>query len=184
MQNVQQSDLVMMQWLLILCKPNQHHIAQRSLSRLGCEVFLPLTYSQHRWRGRMRQELRPVFPSYLFVGLDPARPFWQPIRSTQGVSRVIGFGTQGPAKVPAEIVMGLMARCDADGVLRRLEESFSVGDRIRIISGPFTDFVTTIEQIDPERRLHVLLDILGGQTRVTLAPELASHMMNLSSSRG
>jgi len=35
--------------------------------------------------------------------------------------------------------------------------------------GPFTDFVATIETIDPDRRIWVLLDILGAATRVALS---------------
>lgn len=168
-----QDDFTMMQWHLVLCKPNQHQVAERSLSRLDCEVFLPRQETRRHWRGRIIQELRPVFAGYLFVGTDPARPIWQPIRSAHGVSRIIGFGTQGPAMVPAQVVAGLMARCDADGVLRPFQEAFSVGDAIRIVSGPFADFVTQVDKIDPDRRLHVLLDLLGRPTRVVLDPALA-----------
>jgi transcriptional antiterminator RfaH len=66
-----------------------------------------------------------------------------------------------------------MARCDLAGVLRPVQDDFAMGDKIRIISGPFTDFVTQIDKIDPERRLHVLIDLLGRPTKVVLDPELA-----------
>lgn len=173
MQIFDQNAFVTMRWHLVLCKPNQHHIAERELSRLGCEVFLPRQTSQRRWRGRVFQDLRPVFPGYVFVGLDPGSPIWQPIRTARGVSRIIGFGDQGPATVPAEVVAGLMARCDVDGVLHPVQEDFAVGDRIRIISGPFAEFVTQVDTIAPDRRLHVLLELLGRPTRVVLDPALA-----------
>lgn len=175
MQTIKSDAFILTQWHLVLCKPNQHHIALRSISRLGCDVFLPLQAHQRRWRGRMMQELRPFFPGYIFVGMDPARPIWAPIRTAQGVSRIIGFGNRGPAAVPPQIVAGLMARCDANGVFRPLAEGFAVGDRIRIVSGPFTDFVTQVDKIDPGQRLHVLLDLLGRPTKVMLDPERAIH---------
>ncbi|WP_170139744.1 transcription termination/antitermination protein NusG [Cereibacter changlensis] len=172
MRLVKNEDFVTMRWHLVLCKPNQHHIARRCLSRLACEVFLPQLHAERRWRGRILKELRPVFPGYLFVGIDPARPLWQPVRTAQGVSRIIGFGEQGPAVVPAEIVAGLMARCDVDGVLHPVREELSVGDKIKIISGPFANFVTSIDKIDADRRLHVLLDLLGHPTKVLLDPSM------------
>jgi transcriptional antiterminator RfaH len=54
-----------------------------------------------------------------------------------------------------------------------MADDFEVGDRVRIISGPFKDFVTQIDRIDPERRLHVLLDLLGRSAKVVLSPEMA-----------
>lgn len=173
MKQIPPKDMVTMQWYLVLCRPNQHHIAKRSLSRLDCEVFMPLQQVQRRWRGRTLKDVRPVFPGYVFVGMDPRRPIWHPVKTAYGVSRMIGFGEHGPAVVPDGIISGLMARCDGEGIMRPLEDSFAVGDRIRIISGPFADFVTEIDKIDAERRLHVLLDILGRRTLVVLAPAVA-----------
>lgn len=174
MRLLRNEDLVTMRWHLVLCKPNQHHIACRCLARLSCEVFLPQQLAERRWRGRVLKELRPVFPGYLFVGIDPARPLWQSMRTARGVSRIIGFGEQGPAVVPAEIVSGLMARCDGDGVLQPAREELLVGDKIKIISGPFANFVTSIDKIDANRRLHVLLDLLGHPTRIQLNPAMAA----------
>lgn len=59
--------------------------------------------------------------------------------------------------------------CAAD--MRHAPEDFAVGDKIRILSGPFAEFVTRIDRIDPERRLTVLLDLLGGPTKVVLPAE-------------
>ena len=171
MQSELRNDLGAQSWNLVLCKPNQHNIAKRHLSRLGFLVFLPQIMCQRHWRGRVRTELRPVFPGYLFVGLDPNRPLWPLMRCAQGESQIVGFGAAGPASVPAGIVAGLWARCDENGVLRHAPEDFAVGDKIRILSGPFAEFVTRIDRIDPERRLTVLLDLLGGPTKVVLPAE-------------
>lgn len=173
-------DLIMLQWHIVLCRPNQFHIAERSLSRLGHEVFMPKLPFRRRGRTRTFEEFRPAFPSYLFVGLDPNRPRWHPIRSATGVARIVGFGERGPAKVPAELIAGLMARCNGDGILQPIDESFSIGEKVKIIAGPFTNFVSQIEAIDPEKRIHVLLDLLGRPTRVSVE---AAQVARLSSGR-
>ncbi len=157
-------------WHLVLCKPNQNHVAFRNLRALGVDLFMPRHRASHRWRGRLREEIRPVFAGYIFIATDPERPRWDRIGATPGVSRLIRFGTDRPARVPAEIVAGLMARCDAEGLLRPMSDDLSVGDRVRVLGGPFHDFLTCVEQIDPDRRLHVLLDLLGQRTRVRLDP--------------
>lgn len=157
-------------WHLLLCKPNRNHIAFRNLQRLGFELFMPRHEVQRRWRGRTLSELRPVFAGYVFLGTGRAGTRWDLVRATPGVARVIGFGSDGPATVPGDLVAGLMQRCDADGLLRP-DPTLAAGDRIRIVSGPFVDLVTTIDRIDPEKRIHVLLDLLGGKTKISLDPD-------------
>lgn len=160
-------------WHLLLCKPNQNHIAFRNLERLGFDVFMPRHTVQSRWRGRLRQELRPVFSGYVFLSRGGSDQNLSQARSVPGVASFIGFGSTGPAIVPPGIVAGLMSRCDQDGCLTQPADDFKIGDRIRIVSGPFADFVTSVEHIDPDRRLHVLLELLGRQTKVLIDPSMA-----------
>ncbi len=157
-------------WHLLLCKPNQNHVAFRHLRRQGVELFMPRHKAERRWRGRIIQDVRPVFAGYVFFSPDPIQPNWHKIRTAPGVAQLIGFGANGPAVVPSEIVGGIMQRCDAEGLLQQ-DQDLSSGDKVRITSGPFRDFVTTIEQVDPERRIHVLLELLGRSTKVVLRPD-------------
>ena len=57
-------------WYLIQTKPNAHNMAARNLARQGCDVFLPLAEQTRRTAQQFRTELRPLFPGYLFVGLQ------------------------------------------------------------------------------------------------------------------
>lgn len=180
MLEVHPESLVAMRWHIVMCKPNQNHIAFRHLARRGFDLFMPRHRVARRWRGRLFQDLRPIFGGYIFFAANPARPRWHEARTAPGVSSLIGTTESGPAVLPAEIVAGLMRRCDEEGCLLSPEEDFTVGDEIRIVSGPFHDFVTSIETIDPDRRLHVLLDLLGRPTRVQIDPSLA----RLTSHRG
>ncbi|AJE47155.1 hypothetical protein P73_2440 [Celeribacter indicus] len=65
-------------------------------------------------------------------------------------------------------MVGLMARCGETGQLLQPDE-LAAGDEVRIAEGPFADFTTTIEKIDSSKRIWVLLDLLGRQTRVALS---------------
>lgn len=170
MLSLRSNDLVQASWHLLLCKPNQNQIAFRHLRRQGVDLFMPRHMAERRWRGRVTSELRPVFAGYIFFSTDPSRPNWHKVRTAPGVAQLIGFGSGKPAEVPAEIVSGLLQCCNAEGLLQR-EQDLSPGDTVRITRGPFRDFVTTVEKIDPERRIHVLLDFLGRETKVVLASD-------------
>lgn len=170
MKTVQTAELSDAPWYLVQCRPNQSHIARRNLMRQGIEQFLPLQRVTRRWRNRLCTDLRPVFGGYMFVTFDPARPEWRAINSTPGVVRLVRFGAGAPCRVPSPLVTGLMLRCDGEGVLKPPAD-LSPGDSVRIVSGPFSDFVATVERIAPDRRVMLLLDLMGRSARMAVRSE-------------
>ena len=82
-------------WYLVQTKPNAHRIATRNLVRQGCQVFMPMVKLTRRVGNRFINNLSPLFPGYLFVGLGTdKRPSWRSLNSTLGVSRVISHDGQ------------------------------------------------------------------------------------------
>lgn len=160
------------QWHLLLCKPNQNHIAFRNLKRLGFDLFMPRHLAERRLKGRVLRELRPIFGGYLFLTMNPSAPRWYDARTASGVSKIIGNSAGGPSVVPPEVIAGLMQRCDHDGLIQETVKDFSEGDKVRIIGGPFANFITSIEKIAPDRRLHVLLELMGRPTKVLVDPTM------------
>ena len=120
-------------------------------------------------KGRFVSTLRPMFPGYVFVSFDVAGGLWRKIQSTYGITRLVSFGKE-PAMVPLDIVSQLMLRCDTAGKLLP-PKLLKPGDQVRMISGPFANFVATIENIAPDRRVWVLMEIMGGQTRVAVTAD-------------
>lgn len=159
-------------WFLAQLKPNCVHIAERNLKRQGFPIFLPLEEKTVRRKARFVQSLVPLFPGYIFVSIDPSLGQWRPVNSTYGVSRIVSFG-QEPAAVPLEIVSELMLRCDSSGKLLP-PKLLQPGDRVRITTGPFAEFVAEVEKIAPDRRVWVLMELMGGQTRVAVSPDRLS----------
>ncbi len=153
-------------WYLAQLKPNCVRIAERNLKRQGFETFLPLEEKTVRRRGRFVQDLLPLFPGYIFVSLDPLLGPWRPINSTYGVTRIVSFGAE-PAPVPLDLVSQLMLRCDASGLLLP-PKLLKPGDQVRITTGPFAEFVAEVEKIAPDRRVWVLMELMGSQTRVAI----------------
>lgn len=86
------------------------------------------------------------------------------MRSTQGITRLVSLGA-GPTAVPTQVVSQLMLRCDRDGNF--LPPRFlKKGDAVTLTKGPFAGFTATIEGMAPERRIWLLLEVMGHNMRV------------------
>ncbi|MDO8982390.1 transcription termination/antitermination protein NusG [Cypionkella sp.] len=151
---------------LAQCKPNCGKIAERNLKRQGIRTFLPLSQQTRCSGTKFVSELRPLFPGYIFVGVHAGGQCWRAINSTYGVSRIVAF-CEHPARVPSAFVADLMRRCDAEGRLLPPPQ-LAPGDRVRVISGSFANFLAEVDTITPDQRIWVLLDLMGRSLRIEL----------------
>ena len=151
-------------WFLVQFKPNSHNIAKGNLRRQGFVTFLPLQEITRRRRMRFVSELRPLFPGYMFIRLDPEASPWRKVNSTYGVTRIVRF-RDTPSPVPVALVTSLLSRCDASGRVLR-PPSLAIGDKVKLVDGPFSEFIGTIETIEAEKRVWLLLELMGQTTRI------------------
>ena len=161
--------MIMGNWYLVQLKRNSHRIADRNLNQQGFKTFLPLQDLTSRRGSKFLTSTKPLFPGYMFVGIKTDRAPWQKINSTLGVSRLI-CQDGVPKRVPIEVVSGLISRCDSLG---RLLPPTAVqrGDSVEINSGALANFIATVETINSNSRIWVLMDIMGQITRVRVASE-------------
>ena len=150
-------------WFVAQLRPNGAALAERNLARQGFAAFFPGRMENHR--GKMAR--KPLFPGYMFVRFDPCQPGWQAINSTRGITRLILNDIRSPSPLPAQFMGGLLARCANDGLILPPDE-IAVGDRIRVISGPFADLVTTVDSLDQDQRLRILVDLMGQRVRTSI----------------
>jgi len=154
-------------WFLAQLKPNGFDRACVNLERQNFKIFMPVREMLIR-RGRSSQKSKqPLFPGYIFVGTDPENPNWNSINNTLGISRLVSFGKNEPASLPEQLINGLMARCGEDFSLLP-PENLRVGDTVRAVSGPFAEYIATIETISNETRLSILFDVLGQKKRAII----------------
>lgn len=147
-------------WFVVRSLPHQEGKAEHNLRRQGYRVFLPRMTTTVRHARKIRKVISPIFPSYMFVIVDLARDRWRPINSTFGVASMI-MALEKPAPVPHGVVECLVQQAAASSgaqdnpVLRE-------GDAVRLVSGPFTNALGSLERLDANGRVKVLLDIMGG----------------------
>ena len=157
------------EWNLVQFKPNSHSIALRNLNRQGFETFLPMLSVTSRVGARFIVKSRPLFPGYLFVALDTGQGAWRKIHSPYGVAGIVSFAGQ-PSPVANDLVVGLQARCDEAGVLTAAID-MAPQDQVTLQKGPFSQFVATVESLDEDQRVWVLIDLMGQKTRINVARE-------------
>lgn len=153
-------------WFILQFKPNSHRVAERNLHRQGFETFLPMREVTGRKTNHFKSDLSPLFPGYMFVAADPETGPWRKINSSYGVSKLVSFDAK-PAPVPLNLISGLMLRCDGSGLLLPARE-LSPGEKVEVLSGPFANFIATVDTIDSERRIWVLMEFMGRSSRVVL----------------
>ena len=161
-------------WFLAQVKPNCAEIAKRNLGRQNFQTFLPMEEETIERNEKFVTTNRPLFPGYIFVAMDVAMGLWRKVNSTHGITKLVSFGLE-PSPVPRGVVFNLKQRCDDTGKLLP-PKVFQSGDKVVLTNGPFANFVAEVEKISRDRRIWVLMDIMGGRTRV----EVGAHQLKAS----
>jgi len=156
-------------WFLAQLKPNCANIADKNLKRQGFQTFLPMEEETRQRNGKFVTALRPLFPGYIFVAFDVARGLWRTVNSTYGITRLVSFGKE-PTAVPLDLITQLRLRCDAKDKLLSLNH-LKPGDQVALTKGPFANFMAEVEKIAPDRRVWVLMEVMGTQTRVAVGAD-------------
>jgi len=156
-------------WYLIQFKRNSHRIAERNLNRQGFKTFLPLQNFTAKHGSKFSTNIKPLFPGYMFVNIKSDGVPWHRINSTIGVYRLICHDGL-PRRVPDAVVSGLISRCDRFGKLLP-STLIRRGDCVEIESGALANFIATVESIDSNKRVWMLMDIMGQTTRVQVSSE-------------
>lgn len=155
-------------WYAVYTRPRAEGAALGNLLRQGYCAYLPryrVTISHARRRETVS---RPLFPRYLFAGVDRASMAWRPILSTFGVSGMVRAGDE-PVPVPDSLVTSLQAQ-EAAGLFNRIAttRALRVGELIRVRAGAFQEMVGRLVELRDQDRVVVLLGWLGREVRAEL----------------
>lgn len=125
-----------------------------------------------RWIRTARRRLivlRPLFPRYLFVGLDLSEMRWRPILSTPGVASLVRVGDE-PAVVAIDVIEALRHRereCAFDQIATA--GHLLPGGTMRITEGPFRDLVGQLTRASEGDGVCILLELLGREVRAEVS---------------
>lgn len=155
-------------WYLIWTNPKCEARALAGLRAAGIAGYRPMLREVRvHYRSKKRVEVeRAMFVRYLFVGVD--RELGQslgPVRMCDGVEGLVSFAEDGAALQvpPADLRRVITHEREAARGKRNAAVSFAIGDKIRIISGPFSGFETVVSAYEARKQqLRADVAMLGG----------------------
>ncbi len=116
--------------------------------------------------GKKRSSRKRVFPGYILVQMILDEESWFVVRNTPGVTGFVGSGT-APTPLRADEVDKILHRMEEE--TPRIRVNFRIGETVRIVEGPFADFVGVVDEIFPERgKVRVLVSFFGRETPVEM----------------
>jgi transcriptional antiterminator NusG len=162
-------------WYVIHCYSGyenkvRHNLEQR-IETMGMkdkvfDVVVPTQEEIEVRDGKRRTVERHIFPGYVLVNMLLSEESWFVVRNTPGVTGFVGMGNL-PTPLRSEEVAQILKRMEADAPMVKV--TFKVGERVRIVDGPFNDFRGVVSEIDMERtKVRVMVSFFGRETPVEL----------------
>ena len=162
-------------WYVIHCYSGyenkvRHNLEQR-IETMGMkdkifDVVIPTQEEIEVKDGKRKTVERHVFPGYVLVNLILTEESWYVVRNTPGVTGFVGMGN-APTPLRTEEVSQILRRMEAEAPVVKM--TFKIGERVRIVDGPFNDFRGNVADIDMERaKVRVMVNMFGRETPVEL----------------
>ncbi|WP_345309546.1 transcription termination/antitermination protein NusG [Candidatus Villigracilis saccharophilus] len=162
-------------WYVIHCYSGyenkvRHNLEQR-IETMGMkdkifDVVIPTQEEIEVKDGKRKTVERHIFPGYVLVNLALSEESWYVVRNTPGVTGFVGMGNN-PTPLRPEEVAQIVKRMEAEAPTVKV--TFKVGERVRIVDGPFNDFRGMVSEIDMERtKVRVMVSFFGRETPVEL----------------
>ena len=145
-----------------------------TVSKLGLQdrisqILVPTEEVISLKAGKKRKSQRKFFPGYILVEMEMDDNTWHIVKDTPKVTGFVG-GTTDPTPLSEEEVRNIMKQAEEGAVApTQPKQAYQKGDRVRVIDGPFSSFIGSVEEVNPSHgRLTVMVSIFGRSTPVEL----------------
>jgi transcriptional antiterminator NusG len=129
------------------------------------EVFVPMEDEIEIKDGKRRHVQKRIFPGYVLVKMIMSDDSWYVVRNTPGVTAFVGSGNK-PVPLREGELRSILKQVKQEPQIR---VEFQVGESVRVVDGPFADFLGKVDEINPEKgKLKVLVNMFGRETPVEL----------------
>lgn len=148
----------------------EQRVKANDLTNRISEIVVPTQEKIVIKRGKKQTVQERIFPGYILVQMEVSDETLHLVRNTEGVQGFVGYSevNKKPKPLNEKEVEGILAftRVKQSPVF---EASFMDGDAVKVVDGPFKDFVGTVKEVNPAKgQVSVLLSIFGRETPVQL----------------
>ena len=132
------------------------------------EILIPTEEVVEVRDGKKSRSTRKFFPGYVLVKMLMSDEAWHVVKNTPKVTGFVGTGTQ-PVPLTAEEVERIVKQVTVAAAKPKPRREFQVGEAVRIVDGPFSNFTGQVEEVNQDRStLKVMVTIFGRATPVEL----------------
>src|SRR5258708_1135670 len=143
-------------------------IASMDMRNKIFRIIVPMEEEVEIKQGQRRTVQRKVFPGYVLVEMIMSDEGWYVVRNTPGVTSFVGSGTR-PVPLMEDEIRTILKQVTKEVEKPKSKISFSKGQSIRVIDGPFTEFIGTVSEINMDKnKVTVLVSFFGRETPVVL----------------
>lgn len=145
----------------------KQRIEAEHLENLIFDILVP-TQDKIEIRGGKKETVKEkIFPGYILIKMELNDTSWLAVRTTQGVTSFIGAGNKPTPISEAEVAT--IVKFTSQGAQPTFKDVFMVDDTVKIVDGPFAEFIGKVDSVDKEKgRVRVLVSIFGRETPVEL----------------
>ena len=150
-------------------KALRERIDRSEVADLFGQVLVPVEEVVDIKNGRRSITERKFFPGYVLVEMEMTDDTWHLVKSTPKVTGFVGGTANRPAPISKKEVDAIMQQMQEGVEKPKPKVLFEVGEKVRVINGPFNDFNGSVDEVNYERnKLRVSVQIFGRDTPVEL----------------
>ncbi|MFW6270928.1 MAG: transcription termination/antitermination protein NusG [Bacillota bacterium] len=146
---------------------------EKRISSTGIEdkveqILVPTEEKLEKKNGEQKVVEKRMFPGYVLIQMEMDDDAWYVVRNTPGVTGFVSTGTK-PLPVRPDEIDEILKGMGLEDEEKEIRVDFDEGDKVRVIDGPFEDFIGIIQKIYPQqRKAKVLVSMFGRETPVEL----------------
>ena len=141
-------------------------IGSQSLQGKILEIMVPTQEKIEIKEGKKNTVREKIFPGYILIKMIMDDATWLAVRTTPGITSFVGMSNK-PTPLPESEVSSIQRFMTMEAP--KFKTTFSEGEAVKIVDGPFAEFLGSISEIDEAKgKLKVLVSIFGRETPVEL----------------
>ena len=142
----------------------EHRVVSLNQKKSVRQVVIPTEVVSEMKDGQKVQSEKRTMPGYVLVNMDLNEDSWTLVKNTPGVTGFVGPQNK-PVPLTQDEINRLLHRETAERPRARAQ--FSIGENVKVVSGPLSDFSGEISEINEDAaKLKVLVSIFGRETPV------------------
>lgn len=149
-------------------KTLKERILNHNMAEMFADIVVPEETVVTSVNGKKRNIKKKLFPGYVLIKMIMNENTWHLVKNTDKITGFIGGTKDKPQPISNEEASYMLGQVEGNVKKTRSATSYSAGDSVKVIEGPFASFVGTVEAVNANGKLKVNVSIFGRPTPVEL----------------